>query len=395
MCIAIYKPAGTKHLNKKMLRQCSWNNPDGMGVMWASRGTIQMYKTLDDFEKFYSVVNSLQMLNLPMVLHFRFTTHGGTNMANCHPFYVPNTNGELAMCHNGVISGLPDAKLKSDTRFFADVLSGLKDGWMYDITMISMLEEFLGRGNKVVYMDKDGEVGILNEKSGTWDEGVWYSNDGYKRDRWSYKGNTYSGWGWESNWDKVTSPAAVGALPPAPQKIGELIKDGVTTPIYRREEEEERAVARALAASGAHIDLEEEDDDDDAIEGHSTKDDGMAAMYRIPMNGMVCFQCAQELDRDGVQGMFDSPVHEYEECLDEQCANCLTVMDDGLLEAFYLAMYEADAEIAPDERDHVSPAQQALIDNIMRDDNPPLRQADGFAMSELVDIYDNTHTSTH
>ena len=181
MCIAIYRPAGAKALQRDMLKRCSTSNPHGMGVMWPQEGKIQMFKSMNDFDGFYQVIQGLQYMDVPMVLHFRYATHGSKSYANCHPFYVPNTEGELGVVHNGVISAMPDCKRdRSDTRVFVDEVLGILQGnWMESPAVKAVLEEALGY-NKVVVMKGNGDVLILNRQKGVEHEGSWYSNSGFR-----------------------------------------------------------------------------------------------------------------------------------------------------------------------------------------------------------------------
>jgi predicted glutamine amidotransferase len=52
-----------------------------------------------------------------IAIHFRWTTHGKTDMLNCHPYDV--IPGFIAMMHNGVLhTGNAADKNKSDTWHF-------------------------------------------------------------------------------------------------------------------------------------------------------------------------------------------------------------------------------------------------------------------------------------
>jgi hypothetical protein len=46
--------------------------------------------------------------------------------------------------------------------------------------MFAMLQQFIGVGNKLIFLDNVGDFEIVNESAGTWDGGNWFSNSSYK-----------------------------------------------------------------------------------------------------------------------------------------------------------------------------------------------------------------------
>lgn len=377
MCIAIYHPHDAPLLSKEVLKRCAENNDDGMGIMWASpNGTIQMYKTLEDFESFYAVVASVQLLKYPFVLHFRLTTHGGTNIENTHPFFIPNTAGEWAMCHNGVISAMPTAAGKSDTRFFADALGELKPGWLENPAAVAMVEDTLGKGNKVVMMNNKGDVVILNENAGVWDDGVWYSNTGYRTSRWNWKSwqhdDDYSSYDWRSDprYGRHSGSTAASGAAPSCRVVG--------TP---------SELPKSLK-------LVDDDEDDpytpmtsDDNPGRLTEEGQPACLYDIGMEGFLCYDCAKKLAATGINGTMDKPLHLLEEVYDAECAYCGIVMNDSAIEEFYVKFYKDDQDAARDSEDeHLSVEQKRAIERIMEGESA--KRADSYNMAELVEMYD-------
>jgi len=109
MCIAIYKPKG-KFVPKKNLKSCRLVNGDGMGLVYAHKGKLTIYKEMSSFDKFYKKYRKLvNDIDPPMAIHFRIGTHGYIDEENCHPFFV---NKDLAFCHNGVINSIDVPKIQ-------------------------------------------------------------------------------------------------------------------------------------------------------------------------------------------------------------------------------------------------------------------------------------------
>ena len=123
----------------------------------------------------------------PALFHSRFTTHGDTGLDNCHPFPVGG-DARTVLAHNGV---LPQAVRpatgdpRSDTRITAeDFLPTF--GSLRTRRNRTRFEQWMTPHNKMVLLTVDRRFTqrayILNETSGIWDGGIWYSNDGYLPD---------------------------------------------------------------------------------------------------------------------------------------------------------------------------------------------------------------------
>tara|TARA_R100000234_G_scaffold109729_1_gene81714 strand:- start:528 stop:1262 length:735 start_codon:yes stop_codon:yes gene_type:complete len=180
MCIAVYQPKGKK-LSKDTFYQCYDRNPDGFGMMFAHKGKIKIYKTLDGPDKAYALYNKLRKgegRGQNMVLHFRIATHGSVNEANCHPFRV---NDHLALVHNGIIHAVDTYSYKdmSDTRVFAkEILAKLPNFFEWEEPITRLIEEFIGQ-SKLILLDEEGMAHIYNEHMGEWADGIWFSNKSY------------------------------------------------------------------------------------------------------------------------------------------------------------------------------------------------------------------------
>lgn len=186
MCIIIAKEKN-KEFNKEKLDFAYESNKDGCGVMWydESKGGLQIHRTLSytKFKEFLDANDWFKDYNA--VIHLRYTTVGETIKENCHPF---RTNGGAIM-HNGTIYSLKPKtdEIGSDSQELAKMLKGFETvegiSMYYKPSFRYLFEKFLGSINRVVFMDKQGYISIFNEDLGIWDNGLWYSNDYFKKKR--------------------------------------------------------------------------------------------------------------------------------------------------------------------------------------------------------------------
>ena len=177
MCIAIYKPED-KVLSLATLKECYKSNPDGAGFMYAENKKLHIEKGFFSFQSFYDAFKKHE--NKQAVIHFRIKTHGKIDTTNCHPFAV---NNAIGFVHNGIISGFGDANHSDTIGFNQSILQPLVSKWgnlaLFQDPIIDLIEGRIGY-SKLVFLDRHGNHKIMNEHKGTWDDGVWYSNDSYK-----------------------------------------------------------------------------------------------------------------------------------------------------------------------------------------------------------------------
>ena len=180
MCIAVYKPAG-KQIFKRILKNC-WNfNDDGAGFMWSHDGFLHYEKGYFSFRSFYRNYRRTEneYPESDFVLHFRIATSGGSGVADCHPFWIKNG---VAMVHNGIFTNWSFANTKeSDTALFCkSVLAKLPKGFLFNKAILELIEQYCKQElSKLIIMDGDGTIRIINEKAGIWDKGIWFSNGSY------------------------------------------------------------------------------------------------------------------------------------------------------------------------------------------------------------------------
>lgn len=179
MCLIFIKPKTAKnYLTKDRFENALVNNPHAVGVVYRDNGKVNIQR----FVKPESVKEEIWNLikdKEEYAIHFRYATHGILNLTNTHPFIV--TNG-LCMMHNGVMSEFGNLnKDWSDTKNFVEYFlkpyieeEGI--GIVQDKDFKADLEKIIGAGNKLLFIDKDFNYSIINEKAGTWREGCWLSN---------------------------------------------------------------------------------------------------------------------------------------------------------------------------------------------------------------------------
>lgn len=196
MCIAILN-RNSNPVSKEYFENSLYNNSDGFGMAWAENGQVKTFKSLSNNpKKLYSqYLKRFEKTTLPMLLHFRISTSGLIDIANCHPFH---TSDRLAFIHNGIINGLGNA-LENDTRHFNRIY--LKHISENDILSNKAIQDLISSRighSKLVFLNADGETAIINSKLGIEEtDGNWYSNSTYsygKCEYWYPKAKSWNDW---------------------------------------------------------------------------------------------------------------------------------------------------------------------------------------------------------
>lgn len=162
-----------------MLSEIYSINPDGIGVMYSTSKGLKVVKTLPkNVNDAHAFIKKLPTDAREIALHFRWTTHGDTDMLNCHPYDV--VTGYVAMMHNGVLhTGNAADKTKSDTwHFINDYLKeAVHDApnLIHTKGFLTMLADFIG-DNRFVFMDGEGRMSHVNYDQGIEHDGLWFSN---------------------------------------------------------------------------------------------------------------------------------------------------------------------------------------------------------------------------
>lgn len=193
MCLLIVNQ--TNLIPKNQLKNAWDNNSHGGGMAYPFRDEdnksyvfIDKFNNFDDFyDEYVSVRN---MIDKPMILHFRISSSGGRSQENIHPFHV--RKNKLAMAHNGTIRTLGDDTM-SDSRHLAQIIgtfSGNSTAMLNHSGLRQLIYAVIGT-SKLAFVDSQGQFCIFNEHLGHWTaNGDWMSNDSYKEVRsWVYQGN--------------------------------------------------------------------------------------------------------------------------------------------------------------------------------------------------------------
>ena len=155
------------------------SNPDGIGFMYGTAKGLKVTKTLPkNLGDATAFIQRLPNDDREIAIHFRWTTHGKTDMLNCHPYDV--IPGFIAMMHNGVLhTGNAADKNKSDTwHFIQDYLHSAVSAspeLVYDAGFVAMMEEFIGN-NRFVFMNGEGRMQHVNFDQGIEHDDMWFSN---------------------------------------------------------------------------------------------------------------------------------------------------------------------------------------------------------------------------
>jgi predicted glutamine amidotransferase len=203
VCLIIQRPAHAK-LDFEKFKTAVENNPDGFGIS-AAEGfgglitirDVSKWKT----DELFKLVDE-EFIDVPLLVHLRYTTAGATNLRNAHPFPVLEYEADgvdLRMAHNGTLAAYKSNTDESDTRRFVrtfvrplfkrlikgmDIEQILKD----DFTK-QLLETQLTGSSVLSFIDGFGNMLNVNDlkNGGFYDEqGVYFSNK-YSFDDWHRK----------------------------------------------------------------------------------------------------------------------------------------------------------------------------------------------------------------
>lgn len=220
MCLIIALPRASSQADIKAALSAlfdNWeSNPDGAGFAYANRGRIVIHKPYWQRSRFLDVLERLlkrKNEDSGFIVHLRFATHGRRDARNTHPHML--ANGRIALAHNGILSGygspdevvdLPKASASftrpgplSDTvDFCQQMLRDASESTLTSPGVLATLGEHIGEFNKFALVDSEGELHIVNAKSGHYQGRVWYSTATH-RDLFPWY-RTSSAAGFEGGW---------------------------------------------------------------------------------------------------------------------------------------------------------------------------------------------------
>ena len=205
MCIAIYSPVGNPIPCEEYLKRSFEENPNGAGFAYnlPNKPIVQIEKGFMDWKSFIKAFRKsskkYDFTNRGVLIHFRITTHGGTNPQCCHPFPLvadeetmkkTKIKSNYAVIHNGIISLTSDEALKrnhmSDTMVFIEkYLSKIATNkkWFANKANFELIYDMIG--SKMAILNGYGKIhstaGFTKDPDGN-----YYSNTTYKYPKWSY-----------------------------------------------------------------------------------------------------------------------------------------------------------------------------------------------------------------
>jgi glutamine amidotransferase len=184
MCLLTFLPAGVMP-DVAELWHGTQVNTDGHGFALVDGGRLMVRRGMDAdrvLEEF--VLARHRRPHGPALFHSRLGTHGGCGVDNCHPFAVGG-DARTVVAHNGILPATVRPRKgdrRSDTRIAAEDFLPAFGSLRLRRTRLR-LERWMTPHNKMVILTVDRRFKqrsyILNERSGLWDGGTWYSNDGY------------------------------------------------------------------------------------------------------------------------------------------------------------------------------------------------------------------------
>jgi hypothetical protein len=185
MCLLTFFPAGVLP-DCEALRNGAYANDDGHGYAIVDSDRIIVGRGMDA----EAMIESFALLRAaspdgPALFHSRYSTHGVIDVDNVHPFAVGGDERTI-IAHNGVLpSSVQPVKgdARSDTRIAAEDFLP-RFGSLRTRRARARFENWMTPYNKIVILTVDrrfkDRAYILNERAGTWDGGIWYSNSGYQ-----------------------------------------------------------------------------------------------------------------------------------------------------------------------------------------------------------------------
>lgn len=211
MCIIAAKSAGVKFPSDEILYNMWSRNNDGAGFMFAHDGKVNIEKGFMKYADFKARIDELKTVfdldALPMVLHFRITTHGGTKPENCHPFPISDSVGmlsklklstDIGVAHNGIIHITPRKGISDTMEYIASQLYPLKrmnskfykDKWAMQLVANAI-------DSKMAILNKEGNIYTIGEFIES--DGVMYSNSSYEG--WKHFKDYYYGTDEDESWN--------------------------------------------------------------------------------------------------------------------------------------------------------------------------------------------------
>lgn len=192
MCVIAAKPVGIKMPTTDVIEDMWFANPDGAGFMYAENGVVHIRKGFMKLDNFLQAIDDLakthDLTKLPVVMHFRITTHGGTRPENTHPFPISDSIGilskskskcRLGVAHNGIINITPRKDISDTMEYIASQLAPLSRA-VPDFYKSKDLMEMIYNAvqSKLAFLTDLGEIYTVGDFKN--DNGILFSNTYFK-----------------------------------------------------------------------------------------------------------------------------------------------------------------------------------------------------------------------
>jgi predicted glutamine amidotransferase len=225
MCVVAIKNKGVAFPNDDSIKAMWDANSDGAGFMYALDNKVFIEKgfmKLSDLNGAVALLEKrlkkkdLNINDIPMVLHFRITTHGGTTPHLTHPFPISSQEKhlkaldltcDLGLVHNGIITSVPTQAGLSDTAIYiANVLTplaNLKSDFYMSNEGKAIMENTIG-ASKFAFLDKDGNIETIGDfKKGTKNntDDILFSNLSHEWDKTTFAMSNATNYGYSYNFD--------------------------------------------------------------------------------------------------------------------------------------------------------------------------------------------------
>lgn len=197
MCLLTFMHEGVT-ADIDLLTNGAVNNPDGFGFAIHAGTKVIRHNGMHFDQVLERFLKERSIHSGPALFHSRITTHGTTNVQNCHPFQI-GRDQQSVIAHNGMLP-IKAAGGRSDTRILAeDLIPSWGGVTSFDGRKFRKKISAFAKGSKLVVITANPKTKddfyIVNEQDGHWDGGVWWSNHSYSYSR-SYTslGYGYSSW---------------------------------------------------------------------------------------------------------------------------------------------------------------------------------------------------------
>lgn len=189
MCIIIAKPEGIDMPSDKILDNCQNANKDGIGIAWADGSeAVHIKKDFDTLWQFKVWLAQNVTKDDACIIHYRIATSGLVDYGNRHPFPVAKnvtrlreveSDSDLAVAHNGILSQWATGKKYSDTmNFITKILADETVKNNIDSPIIQELICGYIDSSKLAFIKPDKSILLLGEFIK--DEEIAYSNYGFR-----------------------------------------------------------------------------------------------------------------------------------------------------------------------------------------------------------------------